>query len=97
MESDSNLASGRDVGTANEIDQNSVPVTFSFKNPFKDYIANITMKNMNKTDVRRFRLQVTSYPKPVKAILEMTASARELVVQEIPIVNNSEQDWRMKI
>ena len=38
-----------------------------------------TLTNETKTDVRRLRVQVTSLPKPVKAILEMTAPAREVV------------------
>ena len=47
--------------------------------------------------MRVYRLNVSAYPKPVKAKLELTCPAREFIVQEIPIVNNSERDWLIKI
>lgn len=59
---------------------NSMPITFMFKNPFRDYRANIVLRNANRTDVRRYRLMITALPKPVKATLEMTAPAKEVVV-----------------
>ncbi|EGR31281.1 hypothetical protein IMG5_114390, partial [Ichthyophthirius multifiliis] len=80
-----------------ELETNVLPFNFQFKNPFKDYIAYITIKNIQKTDVRKFKLVTTALPKPVKALLEMTAPARECIMQEIPIINNTEKDWQMKI
>jgi hypothetical protein len=38
------------------------------------------MKNADKTDVRRYKITVTSLPKPVKADIEMSCPAREQVV-----------------
>ncbi|EAR97253.2 flagellar associated protein (macronuclear) [Tetrahymena thermophila SB210] len=80
-----------------EPETNHLPLNFFFKNPFKDYISNIVIKNQQKTDVRRFKVVVTALPKAVKATLEMTAPARECVMQEIPIINNTEKDWQLKI
>jgi len=68
-----------------------------FKNPYKDYRVMLVLRNANRTDVRRYKLQVTALPKPVKATLEMTAPAKEVVVQEIPIVNNSDKDWHIRV
>lgn len=44
-----------------------MPLTFTFKNPVKDMPIIMTLKSQDKTDVRRFKLSVTAYPKPTKA------------------------------
>jgi hypothetical protein len=36
-------------------------------------------------------------PKPIKLAIEMVAPARSQVIQNIPITNNSDRDWRLKI
>jgi hypothetical protein len=36
-------------------------------------------------------------PKPLKAILEMTTSARSEVTQNLPLVNNTDRDWSIKV
>jgi len=46
---------------------NMIPITFFFKNPFKDYVGNLVIKNQQLTDVRRFRIVVSAVPKPVRA------------------------------
>ena len=51
-----------------------------FKQPIKDYVADITLKNATKTDIRRYRLCITSISKPVKALIEMVAPAKELII-----------------
>lgn len=76
---------------------NQMPLIFHFKNPIRDYKCNIILKNSNLTDVRRFKLNLTSFPRPVKAVMELVAPAKELVVQEIPILNNTDRDWHIKI
>lgn len=53
--------------------------------------------NAEKTDVRRYRLLMTVQPKPLKAILEMTTPARNEITQSLPIVNNTERDWVIKV
>ncbi len=50
-----------------------------------------------KTDVRRYRVVFTIQPKPLKAMLEMNVPARAEVTQNLPIVNNTERDWTIKI
>lgn len=53
--------------------------------------------NKSKTDVRRFKVIFTIQPKPLKAILEMNVPARGEVTQNLPIVNNTERDWNIKV
>lgn len=55
------------------------------------------MKTPDKTDIRRFHLRINAQPKPVRALLEMNCPSREFVHQDIPIVNNTERDWHIKI
>ena len=55
------------------------------------------VSNKSKTDVRRYRVVFTIQPKPLKAILEMSVPARSEVTQNLPIVNNTERDWNIKI
>lgn len=55
------------------------------------------MSNKSKTDVRRYRLIFTIQPKPLKAILEMNVPARSEVTQNLPVVNNTDRDWNIKI
>ena len=68
-----------------------------FKNPMINYEAEVVLKSFDRTDVRRYKLRVTSYPRPVKALIEMIGPARELIMQEIPIINNTDRDWHIKI
>lgn len=57
----------------------------------------VTLKNQQKTDIRRFKVEVTAFPKPIKAILEFRVPARNQTTQEIPIINNSEKDWTIRV
>lgn len=57
----------------------------------------MTLKNSDKTDVRKYKILVNALPKPIKAQIEMNCSARENVIQEIPIVNPSDRDWSIKV
>lgn len=63
----------------------------------KDYKFNITLKNSLKTDIRRYRCEMTVFPKPIKATLEFRVPARHSTSQDIPIINNSERDWNIKV
>jgi hypothetical protein len=69
----------------------------NFKTAVKDYLSHYMLINETKTDVRRIRIQVTSLPKPIKALLDFVIPAREIVSQEIPIVNNTDRDFNLKI
>lgn len=76
---------------------NKIPLTYQFKNPVKDLVVYMTLKNTDKTDVRKYKIMVNALPKPVKAAIEMVCPAREQVVQEIPIVNPTEREWTIKV
>ncbi|CAD8050766.1 unnamed protein product [Paramecium sonneborni] len=77
--------------------QNLIQFSMNFKTAVKDYLSHFMLVNETKTDVRRFRIQITSLPKPIMVTLEMTIPAREIVTQEIPIVNNTDRDFNLKI
>jgi hypothetical protein len=68
-----------------------------FKTLLKDAYIDLILINSHKTDVRRIKVCINVVPKPVKLAFEMVAPARTQVVQNVPIVNNSNQDWRLKI
>ncbi len=55
------------------------------------------LSNKSKTDVRRYKVIFTVQPKPLKAILEMSVPARGEITQNLPIVNNTERDWTIKV
>jgi hypothetical protein len=59
---------------------NKIPLTFTFKNSVKDMVIIMTLKNNDKTDVRRYKILVNALPKPVKAVIEFICPARETVV-----------------
>lgn len=62
------------------LEKNSMYLNFSFKMPTKEYTCFITLRNPEKYDIRRYKLVVTSLPKPIKARLELTAAAKETVI-----------------
>jgi len=57
----------------------------------------VLVYNKTKNDVRRYRITFTIQPKPLKAILEMNVPARREITQNLPIVNNTDRDWNIKI
>lgn len=50
-----------------------------------------------KSDIRRYKIVFTILPKPLKAILQMRIPARAEVTQNLPIVNNTDREWNIKI
>lgn len=68
------------LGTGEDTSINHLNLLFHFKIPIRDYRALVTLKNNNLTDVRRYRLTLTSFPRPVKATMEMIAPAKEMVL-----------------
>jgi len=92
-----NEASTKDTNTLNELNPNTLPITFNFKNPYKDYMFTVTLKNALKTDIRIFKFVVTIHPKIIKASLELKVPIGEEIKQEIPIINNTEKSWSMKV
>ena len=77
--------------------ENKLPLTIICKNPVYEFTTYILISNKTKTDIRRFRIIFTIQPKPLKAILEMNVPARGEVTQNLPIVNNTDRDWNIKI
>ena len=53
-----------------------LPITYSFKNPVRDFNVLLTMRNSSKTDIRRYKLWATVLPKVIKAVLEFRVPAR---------------------
>jgi len=68
-----------------------------FKNPVRDYKLSLTLTNKDKTDIRRYRIEVTANPKPVKATLEFKVPVRNSTTQDIPIINNTDKEWNIKV
>lgn len=59
---------------------NKIPITYFFKNSIKELVIFMTLKNADKTDVRKYRMIVNALPKPVKATMEMQCPARETLI-----------------
>jgi hypothetical protein len=76
---------------------NKLPITFNFKQPVKEMVAILTLRNLEKTDVRRYKIIVNALPKPTKAVIEMSCPAKETLTQDLPIINPSDKDWQIKI
>ena len=57
----------------------------------------LTMRNASRTDIRRYKLWATVLPKVIKAVLEFRVPARQAIIQEIPLQNNTERDWAIRV
>ena len=77
--------------------ENKVPFTIVCENPVYEFSTFILISNKSKTDVRRYKTIFTVQPKALKAVLEMSVPARNEVIQNLPIVNNTERDWNIKV
>lgn len=53
------------------------------------------LKSLDRTDIRLYEYKLTAIPQKIKAQLEFRVPARGHVAQEIPIVNNSSQEWKV--
>jgi hypothetical protein len=51
-------------------------MSFFFKSPVKDYKLELTLHNQAKTDIRKYRIEVISNPKPIKAQIDFKIPAR---------------------
>ena len=76
---------------------NKLPINIYFKNPIQTTAFTITLKNKEKTDIRIYKLIFNVSPKAIKGNMEMKCPAGEELKQEIPIINNSDKDWNIKI
>lgn len=92
-----NDISTKDTNSLNELSMNILPITFNFKAPYKDFAFSITLKNAARTDIRIYKFVVTVHPKIIKATLEMKVPMGEELKQEIPLINNTDKNWGLKI
>lgn len=72
-------------------------LTARFHHMLKDPNFDIILENLQRTDVRKLRVCLSILPKPVKLQVEMVTPARTQTVQNLPIVNNTDRDWRMRV
>ena len=63
----------------------------------KKYETKVMITNPTKTDVRIFDIVVKTHPPPVMGQLTFNVPARHQVVQDIPINNESESEWPIKV
>ena len=80
----------------NDNDPNKMVLNFFPKSPIT-YPCLLILKSLDRTDIRVIKIIMTAIPQIIKAQLEFVVSARSAVTQEIPIVNNSERDWLVKV
>ena len=66
-------------------------------NPSKpaSYTCYVILKSVDRTDIRLYEYKLTAIPQKIKAQLEFRVPARGVVTQDIPIVNNSSQEWKV--
>jgi len=55
----------------------------------------VILKSVDRTDIRLYEYKLTAIPQKIKAQLEFRIPAREIVAQDIPIVNNSSSEWKV--
>lgn len=87
----------RDSKTEIMSTENKIAFTIVCKNPVYEFVVYVLVCNPLKTDIRRYKVIFTVQPKPLKAMLEMSVPARGEVIQNLPIVNNTDKDWSIKI
>ncbi len=63
----------------------------------KKYETKVMITNPAKTDVRIFDVVVKTHPPPVTGQLTFSVPARHQVTQDIPINNESESEWPIKV
>lgn len=59
------------------------------------YTCYVILKSLDRTDIRLYEYKLTAIPQKIKAQLEFRIPAREIVAQDIPIVNNSTSEWKV--
>eukprot|EP00826_Nyctotherus_ovalis_P038520 TRINITY_DN3612_c0_g1_i6.p1 TRINITY_DN3612_c0_g1~~TRINITY_DN3612_c0_g1_i6.p1 ORF type:complete len:1173 (+),score=401.21 TRINITY_DN3612_c0_g1_i6:253-3771(+) len=63
----------------------------------KRYEAKVMITNQAKTDVRIYDVSIKTHPPPVYGQLTFNVPARHQVVQDIPINNESDKEWNVKV
>lgn len=75
---------------------NRFVLNFAPKTP-GDYPCEIALTSSKKTDIRIYNINLSVKPKRNVVNLEMISYARSEIKQDIPIVNNSDKDWQVKV
>lgn len=76
---------------------NKMNIGLAFRQPVPEYKARIILRSLDRSDIRVYEFSLTVMPRPIKATLEFWVPAGEKQVQPIPIVNNSEKDWHIRV
>jgi len=63
----------------------------------KRYEVKVMITNQPKTDVRIYDISIKTHPPPVYGQLTFNVPARHQVIQDIPINNESDKEWNIKV
>ncbi len=81
-----------DASTGLNLDDGTVSLPIKFKAPqVGHYTCRVVLRSAN--DIRLYHLEVSVSPEGTTALLEFACPAQQTVVQEIPIVNNTDSNW----
>ncbi|KAJ3162294.1 Cilia- and flagella-associated protein 47 [Geranomyces michiganensis] len=72
-----------------------LPIVFHPKNPGK-YTARILLTCLDASDIRLYSINAVAISEGSRATLQFSAPARQTLLQDIPIVNRTDEDWAMK-
>jgi hypothetical protein len=72
-----------------------IPISFTPKYSGK-YSCYIVIKRNDKKDIRVYLINCTSIPEGKKAKLEFNTPSRKEIIQNIPIINNTNNSWTIK-
>eukprot|EP00833_Pecoramyces_ruminatium_P004278 jgi/Orpsp1_1/1178310/evm.model.c7180000064802.1 len=78
-----------------ENDGFDIPITFTPEYSGK-YSCYIVVKRNDGKDIRVYLINCTSIPEGKKAKLEFNAPSRKEIIQNIPIINNTDSSWTIK-
>ncbi|TPX59952.1 hypothetical protein PhCBS80983_g02101 [Powellomyces hirtus] len=85
---------GRDKKHASG-DYTELPIVFHPKNPGK-YTGRILLTCQDTSDLRVFAISALAISEGSRATLQFSVPARQVVLQDIPIVNRTDDDWTIK-
>ena len=83
-------------GLSDKNEESKLQIEFTAK-IVKKYETKVIISNPEKTDIRIYELLIRTHPPPVFGQLTFNVPARQLVTQDIPINNESEGEWTIKV
>jgi len=57
----------------------------------------VVVKSKDGNDIRVYLINCTAIPEGKKARLEFTAPSRKEIIQNIPLINNTDNSWTIKV